>query len=68
MGDISACKCNKVGGKSTWFYIPATPGFRVLQIHVMLREVSLDMVVWPYLVFPWIGGREAIGNILGCRK
>jgi len=34
----------------------------------MLREVSLDMVVWPYLVFSWIGGRETIGKILGCRK
>jgi len=34
----------------------------------MLREVSLDMFVWPYLVFSWIGGREAIGKILGCRK
>jgi len=54
--------------RSTWFYIPAIPEFRVLQIHVMLREVSLDMLVWPYLVFSWIGGRKVIGNILGCRK
>jgi len=54
--------------KENWFYIPAIPGFKVLQIHVMLREVSLDMVVWPYLVFSWIGGREAIGKILGSRK
>jgi len=68
MGDISVCKCNNVWGKSIWFYIPAILEFRVLQIHVMLREVSLDMLVWPYLVFSWIGGREAIDNILGCRK
>ena len=48
--------------KSTWFYIPAMPGFRVLQIHVMLREVSLNLLVWPHLVFSWIGGKEAIGK------
>ena len=48
--------------KSTWFYIPAMSGFKVLQIHVMLRVVSLNLVVWPYLVFSWIGGREAISK------
>jgi len=49
MGDISACKC--IEEKSTWLYIPAMPGFKVLQIHVMLREVSLNLVVWSYQVF-----------------
>jgi len=68
MGDISACKCNNVWGKSNWFYIPTIPRFRVLQIHVMLRKVSLDMVIWPHLVFSWIGGTEAIDKIPGCRK
>jgi len=31
-------------------------------IHVVLGELSLDIVIWPYLVFSWMGGREAISR------
>jgi len=48
--------------ESTWFYISAMPRFRVIQIHEMLGEVSLDIVVRPYLVISWIGEREAVGR------
>jgi len=60
--DISVCQCNNVLRKSTWFYIPAILRFRVIQIHAMLGEVSLDIVVRLYLVLYWIGEREAIGR------
>jgi len=30
--------------------------------HVVLGEVSLDIIIWPYLVLSWIGGRRAIGR------
>jgi len=49
-------------GKLTWFYIMAILRFRVIQIHAMLGEVSLDIVVRPYLVLYWIGGRETVGR------
>jgi len=50
MENTSVCQRNNVWGKSTWFYIPAILRFRVIQIHAMLGEVSLDIVVRPYLV------------------
>ena len=48
--------------ESIWFYIPTMLRFKVIQIHVMLGEVSLDIVVRPYLVLSWIGGREVVGR------
>jgi len=62
MENISVWQRNNVWGKSTWFYIPTILRFRVIQIHAMLGEVSLDIVVRPYLVLYWIGGRETVGR------
>ena len=60
--DISVCQRNNVWEKSTWFYIPTILRFRVIQIHAMLGEMSLDIVVRPYLVLYWIGGRKTVGR------
>jgi len=62
MENISVCQRNNVWGISSWFYIPAIMRFRVIQTHTMLREVSLDIVVRPYLVLYWIGGGETVGR------
>jgi len=48
--------------ESTLFYIPAMLRFKDKQIQVVLGVVSLDIVIWPYLVLSWIGEREVIGR------
>jgi len=60
--DISVCQRDNVWGKSTWFYISTILRFRVIQIHAMLGKVSLDIVIRPYLVLYWIGGRETVSR------
>jgi len=62
MENISVCQRNNVWKKSTWFYILAILRFRVIHVHAMLGEVSLDIVVRPYLVLYWIGGRKTVGR------
>jgi len=48
--------------RPTWLYIPEVLRFRDKQIQAVLGVVSLDIVIWPYLVLSWIGEREAIGR------
>jgi len=46
--------------RPTWFYIPEVLRFRDKQIHAVLGVLSLDIVIWAYLMLSWIGEREVI--------